>query len=185
MTEIGIGVVGFGWMGQAHSRGYLRTRTLFNDLTYDTDLVVCADDAPARREQAGRAFGFGDTTADWREAIDRTDVDLVSICAPNMFHEEIATAAAALGKSIFCEKPVGGTPEQTVRAERAARRAGVITGVGYNYRWAPIVLYLKDLIERGELGEITNYRGIFFSMYGSDPLGLLSWRPSDRADSPR
>jgi predicted dehydrogenase len=174
--RIGIAVIGFGWMGQAHSRGYLRTRMLFNDLPYDTDLVVCADDAPNRRDQAGRAFGFRETTADWREAIDRTDVDLVSICAPNMLHEEIATAAAALGKSIFCEKPVGGTPEQTVRAERAARRAGVITGVGYNYRWAPIVLYIKDLIERGELGQITNYRGIFFSMYGSDPLGLLSWR---------
>ena len=174
--RIGIAVIGFGWMGQAHSRGYRRTRMLFNDLPYDADLVVCADDAPNRQDQAGRAFGFRDTTADWREAIDRTDVDLVSICAPNMLHEQIATAAAALGKSIFCEKPVGGTPEQTVRAERAARRAGVITGVGYNYRWAPIVLYLKDLIERGELGEITNYRGIFFSMYGSDPLGLLSWR---------
>ncbi len=77
---------------------------------------------------------------------------------------------------MFCEKPVGGTPEQTVRAERAARRAGVISGVGYNYRWAPLVRYAADLIARGDLGEITNYRGRFFSMYGADPLGLLSWR---------
>jgi predicted dehydrogenase len=77
---------------------------------------------------------------------------------------------------VFCEKPVGGTPEQTVRAERATRRAGVITGVGYNYRWAPLVQYTKQLIADGELGDITNYRGRFFSMYGSDPLGLLSWR---------
>jgi predicted dehydrogenase len=71
---------------------------------------------------------------------------------------------------------VGGTPEQTVRAERAARRAGVISGVGYNYRWAPLVRYAAELVASGELGEITNYRGRFFSMYGSDPLGLLSWR---------
>jgi predicted dehydrogenase len=69
---------------------------------------------------------------------------------------------------------VGGTPEQTVRAERAAR--GVITGVGYNYRWAPLVQYARELIASGRLGEITNYRGRFFSMYGSDPLGVLSWR---------
>ena len=77
---------------------------------------------------------------------------------------------------MFCEKPVGGTPEQTVRAEKAARDAGVATGVGYNYRWAPLVRYAKRLIDGGRLGEITNYRGRFFSMYGSDPLGVLSWR---------
>jgi predicted dehydrogenase len=174
--RIGIAVIGFGWMGQAHSRGYRRARQIFPDATYDADLVVCADDAPARREHAAGSFGFEDTTADWRAAIDRPDVDVVSICAPNMLHEEIATAAAALGKQIFCEKPVGGTPAQTVRAERAARRAGVITGVGYNYRWAPLVQYTKQLIDAGELGAITNYRGRFFSMYGADPLGLLSWR---------
>jgi predicted dehydrogenase len=83
-------------------------------------------------------------------------------------------AAAAAGKHVFCEKPVGGTPEQTVRAEKAAR--GVISGVGYNYRWAPLVQYARELIASGRLGEITNYRGRFFSMYGSDPLGVLSWR---------
>ena len=93
-----------------------------------------------------------------------------------MMHEEIAIAAAEAGKAVFCEKPVGGTPNQTVRIEAAARRAGVITGVGYNYRWAPLVQHAKALIESGRLGEITNYRGRFFSMYGADPMGLLSWR---------
>jgi predicted dehydrogenase len=85
-------------------------------------------------------------------------------------------AAAAAGKHVFCEKPVGGTPAQTERIEAASRAAGVITGVGYNYRWAPLVQHAKNLIESGELGEITNYRGRFFTMYGSDPMGLLSWR---------
>ena len=174
--RLGVAVIGFGWMGQAHSRGYRRTRQLFADADYAVDLVVCADDIESRRALADNGFGFTDTTPDWRAAIDRPDVDIVSICAPNMVHEEIATAAAALGKHVFCEKPVGGTPEQTVRVERACRHAGVITGVGYNYRWAPLVQYTKQLIERGRLGDITNYRGRFFSMYGADPLGLLSWR---------
>jgi predicted dehydrogenase len=98
------------------------------------------------------------------------------IAAPNMLHVELVEAAAAAGKHVFCEKPVGGTPEQTVRAEKAVRDAGVISGVGYNYRWAPLVRYAAQLIEDGSLGEITNYRGRFFSMYGSDPLGVLSWR---------
>ena len=106
--------------------------------------------------------------------MDDPDVDVVYIAAPNMVHVELVEAAAQAGKHVFCEKPVGGTPEQTVRAEKAAR--DVISGVGYNYRWAPLVRYAKQLIESGELGELTNYRGRFFSMYGSDPLGLLSWR---------
>ncbi len=77
---------------------------------------------------------------------------------------------------MFCEKPVGGTPEATLRVAAAVRRAGVISGVGYNYRWVPLVLHARDLIAAGRLGEITNYRGRFFTMYGNDPLGLLSWR---------
>jgi len=93
-----------------------------------------------------------------------------------MLHEPIAIAAAEAGKHVFCEKPVGGTPEQTVRIEAASRAAGIITGVGYNYRWAPLVQYAKQLIADGTLGEITNYNGRFFTMYGSDPMGLLSWR---------
>jgi predicted dehydrogenase len=108
--------------------------------------------------------------------IDDPAVDVVVIAAPNMLHVELVEAAAQAGKHVFCEKPVGGTPEQTVRAERAARGAGVISGVGYNYRFAPLVQYARRLIADGVLGEITNYRGRFFSMYGSDPLGVLSWR---------
>ena len=71
---------------------------------------------------------------------------------------------------------VGGTPEQILAAALAARTAGVISGVGYNYRWAPLVRYARELIASGELGQITNYRGRFFSTYGADPLGVNSWR---------
>jgi predicted dehydrogenase len=173
---IGIGVIGFGWLGQAHSRSMLRIPTLFEDRTFDPRLVICADPVPARAREAVDSFGFAAGTEDWRRVIDDSAVDAVFVAAPNMLHVELVEAAAEAGKHVFCEKPVGGTPAQTVRAERAARRAGVISGVGYNYRWAPLVRYAAELIAAGELGEITNYRGRFFSMYGSDPLGLLSWR---------
>ncbi|MGH2968139.1 MAG: Gfo/Idh/MocA family protein, partial [Solirubrobacteraceae bacterium] len=166
----------FGWLGQAHSRSLQRIRTLFAEREFDPELVVCSDTEPARVRDAVGSFGFARGVEDWRRVIDDPAVDVVYVAAPNMVHVELVEAAAAAGKHVFCEKPVGGTPEQTVRAERAARRAGVISGVGYNYRWAPLVRYAADLIERGELGAITNYRGRFFSMYGSDPLGLLSWR---------
>ncbi|MEL0283178.1 MAG: Gfo/Idh/MocA family protein [Ilumatobacteraceae bacterium] len=173
---LGIGVVGFGWMGQAHSRSAARIASLFPERSFDTALIVCGDNVAERREQAVSGVGFREAVEDWRAVVDHPDVDVVYVTAPNMMHEEIAIAAAEAGKAVFCEKPVGGTPDQTVRIEAAARRAGVITGVGYNYRWAPLVQHAKALIDSGRLGEITNYRGRFFSMYGADPMGLLSWR---------
>lgn len=173
---LGIGVVGFGWMGQAHSRSAARISSLFPERTFDTELVICGDNVPSRQEQAIDGFGFREAAPAWEAVIEHPDVDVVYVTAPNMLHEEVAVAAAQAGKAVFCEKPVGGKPDQTVRVEAAARKAGVITGVGYNYRWAPLVLHAKQLIESGRLGEITNYRGRFFSMYGADPMGLLSWR---------
>lgn len=174
--RLGIGVVGFGWMGQAHSRSAARIASLFPERTFDTELVICGDNVPSRQEQAIDGFGFREATPDWQHVVEHPDVDVVYVTAPNMMHEEVAVAAARAGKAVFCEKPVGGKPDQTVRVDAAARAAGVITGVGYNYRWAPLVRHAKHLIESGALGEITNYRGRFFSMYGADPMGLLSWR---------
>ena len=174
--RVGIGVVGFGWMGRAHSRSYLRMPTLFPARAGEPELVVCSDTVAARRDEAVGSFGFREAVEDWRAVCEHPDVDVVVITAPNMLHVEIVEASCAAGKHVFCEKPVGGTPEQTVRAAAAARAAGVITGVGYNYRFAPLVRHAHELIRSGRLGELTNYRGRFFSMYGSDPLGVLSWR---------
>jgi predicted dehydrogenase len=176
MSAIGVGLIGFGWLGQAHSRSLLRIPTLFPERTFDADLVICADTLAERLDSAVSDFGYAEAVPDWRRAVEHPDVDVVFITAPNMLHLELIEAAAAAGKDVFCEKPVGGTPEQTQRAALLAREAGVITGVGYNYRWAPLVQYARQLIAGGTLGEITNYRGRFFSMYGSDPLNPLSWR---------
>src|SRR6476646_8825528 len=154
--RLGVGVIGFGWLGQAHSRSLLRIPTLFPERTFDAELVVCGDTLAERREEAVGSFGFARAAADWRTVIDDPAVDVVYVAAPNMLHVELVEAAAAAGKHVFCEKPVGGTPEQTVQAEKAARAAGVISGVGYNYRWAPLVQYARQLIADGRLGEITN-----------------------------
>jgi predicted dehydrogenase len=174
--RLGIGVIGFGWLGQAHSRSLQRIPTLFERRPYEPRLVSCSDAVPARVDQAVSSFSFQRGSTDWRAVVDDPDVDVVFIAAPNMLHGELVQAVAAAGKAVFCEKPVGGTPGHVVRAAAAARRADVISGVGYNYRWAPLVQYARELISGGELGEITNYRGRFFSMYGADPLGFNSWR---------
>jgi predicted dehydrogenase len=174
--RVGIGVVGFGWMGQAHSRGFRRIPSIFADRPVDPALVVCADSDASRRAHAVSGFGFAEATDDWRKVVEHPDVDVVVIAGPNMMHVDVAVAAMEAGKHVLCEKPVGGTPEQTARAEHVARRTGVVTAVGYNYRWAPLVLHAKELIDSGRIGRVTNYRGRFLSCYGADPLGTLSWR---------
>jgi predicted dehydrogenase len=174
--RIGIGLVGFGWMGQAHSRSYRRIPMLFPEREAEPELVVCSDTVPARLQEAVRAFGYRESADDWRRVVEHPEVDVVVVAAPNMLHLDVIEAAAAAGKHVFCEKPIGGTPSQTAAAERAARRAGILTGVGYNFRFAPLVRYARQLIASGELGTVTNYRGRFFSCYGADPMGLLTWR---------
>ncbi len=175
-TSIGIGVVGFGWMGQAHSRAYRSIPVYFPESGLKPRLVAVADTVPSRVDLAMENFGFATGVADWRELLERDDIDVIDITAPNAHHREIAEAAAAAGKHIACEKPVGIHPADTAAMERAARTAGVITGCGYNYRWVPLVQYTRQLIGEGRLGDLTHYRGRFFSMYGRDRLGLLSWR---------
>jgi len=175
-SSIGIGVIGFGWMGQAHSRSYLSIPKYFPEAGIAPRLVAVADTVPERLDLAVQNFGFESGTTDWRVLVEHEDIDIVDITAPNTLHQELAEAAAAAGKHIFCEKPVGIVPQATAAMELAARKAGVITGAGYNYRWVPLVQYIRELIEEGRFGELTHYRGRFFSMYGRDRLGLLSWR---------
>src|SRR3954447_20721768 len=105
--RIGVGVIGFGWLGQAHSRSMLRIPTLFADRDFDPQLVVCSDTMPERIDEAVSSFGFARGTADWRAVMDDPAVDVVVIAAPNMLHVELVEAAAAAGKHVFCEKPVG------------------------------------------------------------------------------
>ncbi len=174
--ELRIGVIGFGWMGQAHSRSYRMLPSRFPEAGLRPRLVAVCDSVPQRRDQALDSFGFDEAHADWQALIDRDDLDIVDITAPNGMHRRLAEAAAGAGHNVFCEKPVGLTPDDTAAIAVAARQAGVITGCGYNYRWTPVVQLVKSLIDEGRLGLLTQYRGRFFSMYGRDRLGVLSWR---------
>jgi predicted dehydrogenase len=173
---LGIGVIGFGWMGQAHSRSYRAIPTYFPNEDIQPQLVAIADTVPERAELAIDNFDFAFATDDWRKVIEHPDVDVVDITAPNAMHRELAEAAAAAGKDVFCEKPVGIDPDATAAIEHATRAAGIVTGCGYNYRWAPMVQHTRRLIEEGRFGDLTHYRGRFFTMYGRDRLGRLSWR---------
>lgn len=171
-----VGVIGMGWMGCVHSRSYRQIADRFRESGIQVRLVICADEVESRARDAQEQLGFERHTTDWKQVISDSEVQVVNITAPNHMHLEIARAAAAAGKHVFCEKPVGQTPQETAEIEAAARRASVLTGVGYNYRWAPVVQHAKQLIADGKLGELTHYRGRFLVDYGSNPDGVLSWR---------
>src|SRR5262249_42902978 len=148
----------------------------FHDSGVEPRLVICSDTVEARAREAQERFGFARLTTDWHEVISHPDVEAVNITAPNGMHLEMIRAAAREKKHILCEKPVGRFPEDTIQGYMAAREAGVLTLVGYNYRWAPVVQYARQLIERGELGALTHYHGRFLNGYAGDPRGFLSWR---------
>ena len=175
-TTIGVGLISVGWMGQLHSRAYANLRYAYPELNIRTRLVHAADPAPARAEEAVSVLGYEKASADYHEVLNDPEVDVVSICAPNFLHAEIGIAAAKAGKHFWIEKPVGRGEEETRSVAEAAAEAGVVSSIGFNYRHAPAIEYLRELVAEGKLGRITNVRGQMFADYSSDPRGALSWR---------
>ncbi|MEA2267397.1 MAG: hypothetical protein QOC64_7 [Solirubrobacteraceae bacterium] len=173
--EIGIGVIGFGWMGRVHASSYRRVIEHFPGIGVRPRLVVAADVSPERRAQAERV-GFAATTDDWRAVIEHPDVEVVSITLPNARHRAVAIAAIEAGKQVWVEKPVGRGLEDTVAVAEAARRAGVLTNVGFCYRFAPAVQHARALIGAGRIGDVTHYRGVFLADYANRPDAAASWR---------
>ena len=174
--RLGVAVIGMGWMGSVHARSYRLAPQRFPELGIDPQLVVCADSVEARAQEGAARAGFLRATTDWREAVADPQVDAVTVATQNALHAPVALAAIAAGKHVFCEKPVGRSPAETAAIAAAARAAGIVSGVGYNYRWAPVVQYALNLIRAGRLGTITHVRGRFLVGYARDPHGVLSWR---------
>jgi predicted dehydrogenase len=173
---IGIGLIGVGWMGEVHSRAYVRARSHFPDCAGVARLVVAADESADRARHAVAALGFEEATTDWRDVIAHPAVDAVSITSPNFLHREMALAAIETGRPIWVEKPVGVSPQDTADITRAAATAGVVSTVGLNYRQVPAVRHARDLLEAGALGDVNHFRFQFLASYASNPNGALSWR---------
>ena len=173
---IGVGVIGFGWMGRVHAQAHARVRHHFPDLGLVPQLVAVADDVPGRAEQAAAQFGFASATTDWRELLADPRVQLVSVTAPNWVHREIGVAVAESGRHLWIEKPVGLTAEDARAVSDAVVAAGVQGTVGFNYRHAPAVALARRLVEGGEIGHVTHARFAFLSDYAAAPEGALTWR---------
>jgi len=174
--DIGVGLISVGWMGKLHTRAYQALPSVYPELGLRPKLVHAADTAQDRVHYAKDVLGYLRGSTDYRDVLADPDVDVVSICAPNMLHREIGIAAAQAGKPFWIEKPVGRNAQETGDVAAAAREAGVATSIGYNYRHAPAVEHIRELIADGSLGRITNIRSVFFNGYAAEPKGALSWR---------
>jgi predicted dehydrogenase len=155
-----IGLVGYGFMGRTHSNAFAKVNRFF-DLPYRPVLqAICARDA-GKVAAFAEQWGYGSTETDWRKLVDRSDIDLIDIASPNDTHAEIAIAAAAAGKMVLCEKPLGRSAAESERMVQAVESAGVANMVWYNYRRVPAVTLAKQLIDEGRLGKIFHYRAKF------------------------
>src|SRR5882724_11266956 len=174
--SIGVGLISVGWMGKLHTRAYEALPSVYPELGVRPRLVHAADTAPDRADFARDVLGYARAGADYRDVLADPEVDVVSICAPNMLHREIGIAAAQAGKPFWIEKPVGRDDDDTAAVAEAARAVGVTTSIGYNYRHVPAVERVRELIAAGRLGRVTNVRAVFFNSYAAEPNGALSWR---------
>lgn len=176
-TSIGVGIVGFGWMGQVHAKAVTRVLQHYPDLPVRPRLVGVADTAgDGRLAYAADVLGVPFITSKWEELVQRDDVDLVCVAGPNFTHRDVAVAAAGAGKHLWLEKPAGRNLEETEEIATAVQRASVTTAVGFNYRNAPAVELARDLIASGRIGEIRHVRVHVLGDYCAHPDGALTWR---------
>lgn len=160
MKPLNIGIVGYGFMGRAHSNAFRQVGHFF---PVNRELVLkaaCGRDA-AKTKAFAAAWGYESVETDWRALVARDDIDLIDIAAPNNVHAEIALAAAKAGKMILCEKPLAMTPVDAAKMVRAVEAAKVPNMVWYNYRRIPAVTLAKQLIDEGRLGKVFHYRAKF------------------------
>lgn len=175
MRSIGIGLIGTGFMGKAHALAFRAARAVLGDVPPARLEVLCDTPEDKARAMADQ-FGFSRAVDDWRALVADPEVDLVSITTPNRLHREMALAAIAAGKHVWCEKPMGLTLAEARDMAAAAKEADVKTMVGYNYVKNPAFLHAQKLIAEGAIGRPVHFRGFVDEDYQADPETPWSWR---------
>jgi predicted dehydrogenase len=183
---LGVAMIGYGFMGAAHSQGW-RVAPRFFDLPVEPEMSVIVGRDASRVEAAREKFGWKAAATDWREVIGRDDIHVVDICTPGDSHVEIAIAALEAGKHVLCEKPLANSVEEAERMTAAAQKAaerGVFAMVGFSYRRVPAIGFAKQLIADGRLGDIRQIRAQYLQDWLVDAEGPMTWRlDKERAGS--
>ncbi|WP_299888575.1 Gfo/Idh/MocA family oxidoreductase [uncultured Ruegeria sp.] len=181
MPEIGIGIVGGGYMGKAHSVAMSAVGAVFNTALRPRLEMICAS-TPESAERYRTAYGFARATDDWRTLVDDPGVEAIIIASPQSTHRQIAEAAFACGKPVLCEKPLGASLDDSLAMTAAAEAAGVINMVGFNYIRTPASQYARQLIAIGEIGDVTWFRGEHTEDFYADPETPATWRTTGMAN---
>ena len=179
MRDIGVGIIGTGFMGRAHGLAYRAVSGIF-PTTLRPVLEIVADNNGEAAERARRQLGFKRATPNWQELVADPAIEIVSITTPNLVHREMALAAIAAGKHVHCEKPIAPNAEDARAMMAAAEAESVRTQVGYNYLKNPLMALAREMVEAGELGEIIGFRGIHAEDYMVDPELPWNWRVDPR-----
>ncbi len=175
MPDIGIGIIGGGYMGKAHAVAFSAVGAVFDTALKPRLEMVCASsDSSAERYRA--AYGFARATSDWQVLVNDPKVEAIVIASPQFTHREIAVAAFALGKPVLCEKPLGASLEDSRAMVAAAEAAGAINMVGFNYIRTPASQYAYDLIANGAIGDCTGFRCEHVEDFFADPMTEGGWR---------
>ncbi len=173
--QLGIGLVGSGFMGRSHTFGFNAVSGVFG-LPLVPKLEMLADATDELAANAAASLGYARSTGDWRKLVADPAVDLVDITTPNALHKPIALAAFALGKPVYCEKPLAPNAADAREMMEAAERAGVQTMVGFAYLKNPLIALAKEIIDSGEIGSVVSFRGIHAEDYMTDPAAPWTWR---------
>ena len=175
MAEIGVGIIGGGYMGKAHSVAMASVGAVFNT-SLRPRLEMIAASTAENAEKYRVAYGFARATDDWRELVDDVRVDAIVIASPQATHCEIALHALSLGKPVMCEKPLGVNVREAESMTEMAERTGVVNMVAYNYIRTPASQFVRNLIRDGMLGKITWFRCEHTEDFDCDPAKPASWR---------
>ncbi|MFF4250307.1 Gfo/Idh/MocA family protein [Streptomyces sp. NPDC001663] len=173
-----VGMVGYAFMGAAHSQGWRTVGRVFDLPRRPVLTAICGRDAAAVRAAADR-HGWASAETDWRALVERDDIDLVDICTPGDSHAEIALAALAAGKHVLCEKPLANTVEEASAMVAAAEEAsgrGQLAMVGFNYRRVPATAFARSMVAEGRLGKLRHVRVTYLQDWLVDPEFPLTWR---------
>ncbi len=180
--EIGVGMLGYAFMGRAHSSAYRRLDELVSPPLRPRLVAIAGRDADAVSQAAAR-FGWELFTTDWRDVVADPNVELFDNSGPNHLHAEPTIAAARSGKHVLCEKPLGRTAQESYEVWQAVAAAGVKHMCGFNYRFVPGMRLAREMVDAGELGEIRHFRASYLQEWGAEE-DVESWRfDPDRAGS--
>ena len=176
MDTLGVGIIGFGFIGKVHAYGYLNMPLFYDPVPVRTKLVGVATSREETARKAAEQGGFGFGTAEWRELVARDDIRIINICSPNSRHAEQLLAAMAAGKHIYCDKPLVVGDEDMARVEKALQGYHGIGQMTFNYRFFPATLRAKQLIEEGFVGNVTGFRAAYLHSGSVDPAKPMGWK---------